>query len=378
MYFAKMKYAVNSHTIIYVNIMKNYKIITIAPSGAGKTVFLASMFKQLSTQGKHQLYLYVEDAKQRSELNNIYTEITTGEKWPQGTRGDVKEWVFTCRVEDSNLNKYSVCNFTYIDYPGGLITNPETNDFDFVKGVDGAHAVLAILDGTKLLSLVTNKQSKNVEIWLNQELAALAQIIQNCGNIPVHFIISKWDVLHDKYNLQELWGRLLERSSELENVVGLRKNKGVRLIPVSSIGMEFATLQPDGSMKKNPDKDPKPYLLEVPITYAMTDPLEKELKTKVKELKEELEENSNNIFNKLNKIFGKIIGGANDMIEKVPVVNSLSKHLRTLHSIIQGDDYTVHLDEVRDQETALNHAIKCFKKIQEDFEQKFPYSDLGK
>lgn len=32
--------------------MENYKILTLGTSGAGKTVFLASMFKALSTQGE--------------------------------------------------------------------------------------------------------------------------------------------------------------------------------------------------------------------------------------------------------------------------------------------------------------------------------------
>ncbi|MFM6138762.1 MAG: hypothetical protein ACKPCP_32275, partial [Sphaerospermopsis kisseleviana] len=52
-----------------------------------------------------------------------------------------------------------------------------------------------------------------------------------------------------------------------------RKKAGcpIRLIPVSSIGKEFATLQPDGSMKKNPGAIPKPFQVEIPLVCALID-----------------------------------------------------------------------------------------------------------
>ena len=53
------------------NAMKNYKILTLGASGAGKTVFLASMFKSLSIQREHGLYHEVEDDQKRKILNTI-------------------------------------------------------------------------------------------------------------------------------------------------------------------------------------------------------------------------------------------------------------------------------------------------------------------
>ncbi len=359
--------------------MKNYKILTIGPSGAGKTVFLASLFKQLSIQGEYGFLLKVEDVKQRSDLNNIYTEIVTGEKWPRGTTGDVKEWIFTCCVQNPNLlSMYPVCQFTYIDYPGGLITDPQDNSFDFAKDVKDANAVLAILDGTQILALMENK---DVSKWLLSELSSLTQIIQECDRIPVHFIISKWDVLHNKYKLSEVRERLLNKSQEFKNVVDARKEaQPMRLIPVSSIGMEFATLQSDGrSMKKIPNRIPQPYRLEVPVTYAMTDPLEEELKKVLKQFNQGTGLEKNHLLTFVKKGFkgvnnGIIIQILNLIIKIFP--NMISSPLKGLFTIIKNGDYEVDLNKVKDQETALQHAIICFKKIQTKFIQEVPASDL--
>ncbi|MEI1375672.1 hypothetical protein PQG02_03225 [Nostoc sp. UHCC 0926] len=362
--------------------MENYKILTIAPSGAGKTVLLGSIFKQLSIQGKYGFFLKVEDGKQRSELTNIYAEIVTGEKWPRGTTGDVKEWVFTCCVKTHNLSMYPVCQFTYIDYPGGLITNPQDNDFDFAKAVINANAVLAILDGTQLLALMENK---DVSRWLETELRPLTQIIQECGRIPVHFIISKWDVIHNKYDLSQVRKRLLNVSQEFKDVVDARKEvQPMRLIPISSIGMEFATLESDGrSMKKIPNRIPQPYQLELPITYAMTDTLEEELKEVSNKLNQGTGSDKNQILTFLKQGFpgvnkGIFIQPINWLGFYINMVSSplISSPLKELFMIIKKGDYKVDLNQVKDQETALQHTIKCFKEIQTKFIKEFPASDL--
>ena len=103
--------------------MKNYNIITLGPSGAGKTVFLASLFKALSIQGEHGFFLEVEDSTKQSLLNKTYTELVSGETWPRGTRGEITEWAFTCCVKTKDLSKHPACKFTYLDYAGGLLTN---------------------------------------------------------------------------------------------------------------------------------------------------------------------------------------------------------------------------------------------------------------
>ncbi len=98
--------------------MKNFKIMTLGASGAGKTIFLASMFKALSIQKNSGFKLETKEPQQRKLLNSTYTQILTGDSWPPGTK-DVAEWTFTCQVQTENLDNYSACQFTYFDYAGG-------------------------------------------------------------------------------------------------------------------------------------------------------------------------------------------------------------------------------------------------------------------
>ncbi|NES86817.1 MAG: GTPase domain-containing protein [Moorea sp. SIO2B7] len=264
--------------------MKNYNIITLGASGAGKTVFLASLFKQLSIQGREGFFLEAPKDQQDKELRQIYSQVAEKDDWPRITR-TVTEWEFICCVNNPNLvEKFPVCKFTYIDYGGQLITDILPNEdlknktifVDFKQEVTNADAVLAIIDGLKLFKFMEDKDliDPDVNNWLQRHLPNIMQLVFKCKkDTPVHFIISKWDLLDSRYKLSELRERLLEKVPEFKAVVQNRVNAGcpVRLIPVSSIGSDFATLQPDGSMKKNPGEIPKPFQLEIPIACVLID-----------------------------------------------------------------------------------------------------------
>ena len=147
--------------------MKNYNIITLGPSGAGKTVFLASLFKQLSTATQEGFFLELPDNEQRKNFNEIYSIIIGEDQdWPSGTR-DITRIKFTGYVKNFDLETFPVCEFTYIDYGGGLITDtlPDQRDiFDFQKNVSNADAVLAMIDGLKLLKLMQGENLENETI----------------------------------------------------------------------------------------------------------------------------------------------------------------------------------------------------------------------
>ncbi|MBD2215345.1 hypothetical protein H6G27_36910 [Nostoc linckia FACHB-104] len=263
--------------------MNNYNIITLGPSGSGKTIFLASLFKVFSTQGKFGFSLDVQDNSKRMALNKIYADLTTGEQWPSGTR-NISEWVLTGYVNNSGISKIPACKITYIDYKGGLITDISTDEKNY-GGYDNletyvkeADAVLAILDGQKLLSFMQdhNLTNKVVLRWLYEDLPNLMQMVAECNKYtPVHFIISKWDLLEGSYSLADVKKRLLNTVREFDDVVKNRRKVGcpVRLIPVSSLGKGFAALQPDGQMKKL-SVNPHPMNVEFPLAFALTDKLQ--------------------------------------------------------------------------------------------------------
>ncbi|BAY09901.1 TRAFAC clade GTPase domain-containing protein [Calothrix sp. NIES-2098] len=261
-------------------VMNNYSVIVLGSSGSGKTVFLASLFKALSTLGKFGFFLDVEDSDRRKSLNKVYETLIRGESWPPGTR-NTAQWIFNCCVKTSELSNVRACSLIYVDYAGGLITDASTTGVDnyreFESLVENSDAVLAIIDGQKLLFLMQDKDlnSHVVLRWLHEDLPNITQMVDKCTkNTPVHFIISKWDILEENgYSLAEVRNRLIDTVPEFKNVVGNRKKAGcpVRLIPVSSVGRGFAILTPDGHMKKVPGKIPQPMNVEVPLAFALTD-----------------------------------------------------------------------------------------------------------
>ncbi len=260
--------------------MKNYNIVVLGVSGSGKTVLLASFFKTFSTLGKFGFFLELEDADRRKKLNKIYEEqLSRGESWPPGTR-NTDQWTFNCYVKNSELSLVQACKLTYVDYAGGLITDSSTeagDDSQLESFIDSADAVLALIDGQKLLSLMQDNDLSSgvVSKFILTDLPNIMQGVNKCTrNTPVHFIISKWDLLLEKnYSLAEVKNRLLNTVREFNNVVGNRKKAGcpVRLIPISSVGKGFAILEPNGQMKKIPGKIPQPWNLEVPLAFALTD-----------------------------------------------------------------------------------------------------------
>ncbi|TAE60618.1 MAG: hypothetical protein EAZ76_02500 [Nostocales cyanobacterium] len=262
--------------------MKTYNILTLGLSGAGKTVYLASLFKQLSTQGEQGFFLEIKENIARQKLNQYYTEIITGESWPEATRrGEIKEWVFDCCVKTQDLNKYSVCQFVYKDYSGALLSElaaDETSElnFPFEEAVKEADAVLAILDGQKLFQFMQNPGHPSVQYWTLTELPTLLHLIQNCGKQPVHFIISKWDLIenHGGWNLTNIIDSLRNKVPEFDNVVlpRLKAKCPMRIIPVSSLGMKFARLE-GNEMKKISGAIPQPYQVEIPFACVLIDGL---------------------------------------------------------------------------------------------------------
>jgi hypothetical protein len=256
----------------------NYDVLVLGASGSGKTVFLASMDSKLSVQNRDVGFFLSVPLKQRRLLAQKFAEVAYGAEWPAGTR-EISEWLFTCNVFAPNSATFPVCEFTYTDYAGGLVTDPNESD-ELQAKVDSADALLGIIDGHKLNAELddTVVAPPGTRVWQDLDII-IPELAPQEGSVPVHFIISKWDLLHDKYTLAEVRDRLLEHNG-FSNLVESRVDRQipVRLIPVSSVGMGFAELQ-DGVMKKIPNAVPKPFQVEMPICHVLMDKLKTEIET---------------------------------------------------------------------------------------------------
>ncbi|MDE5121128.1 MAG: hypothetical protein O4965_13925 [Trichodesmium sp. St19_bin1] len=383
--------------------MNTYSVIMLGPRGSGKTMFLASMYKKLSTQGKLKFFLKVEGAEKRKRLNTIYTQVAFDEDWPGGTAiNELSEWEFTCCVQTEDLSIYDACKFVYIDYSGGRLTDPEgegEEDEEFNNKIQAADIILVLLDGQKLLAFIG--QIREGLKWANGDLPNMLQEVQKIQDKPVHFVISKWDIVAPDYSLEEVRDRLLD-IEEFNNLV-IARNKArtpIRLIPVSSVGQGFATLLQNGSMAKNIDVLPTPFQVEVPLACTLPDKINVELKELAKKI--EAEKNKEikvdpkySLGDIAGQFFGFMGGGVKNIQQLLPkkyqfdegvledFIKGAERGVREKNAEAQNrteelrDKQKEFLNNVSNEKTALDSAVASFQKIENTLKIDFPESDLS-
>ena len=350
--------------------MENYNIITLGASGAGKTVFLASLFKHLSLPTEQGIYLEVKDSEQQKQLNRIYSQVANKKSWPIGTRRAVTKWHFTCCVRTQTLEEYKVCQFTYLDYGGGILTDSneeeDLNDFffDFRKEIPKADAVIVLIDGQQLFEFIKggfDLSDPGISKWLTNDLPNTIQLADRSRKNPVHFVITKWDLFEEHYDLTEIRECLQDKCEEFKRLVNMRANAGcpVRLIPISSVGKEFITMQSDGSMKKNPGKVPKPFQLEIPLSYVLMD--------RTVAYYNNLDEDDQEIDQEIQE---SIEYKLRDLLDFIP--DSLKRGILLTH-----EKRIQRLNNVRDAKTAFRYLIDTFVGHITEFEKNYPQANLG-
>lgn len=381
--------------------IKTYKIVTLGASGAGKTVFLSSMFKALSIQGDYTFFLEVGDRAKEKILNAIYTNVVTGDSWPEGTRySEVSEWTFTCRVQAPTLDAYTACQFTYFDYAGGRLTDSNEEDPEFDSIIEQATTVLGLLDGRKIYELMKEAENFAVDTFLNKDLPSITKRMRK-STVPIHFVISKWDLIEDEFSLKQVRERLL-KIPEFQELIRMRNvaNSPVRLIPVSSIGSGFAIPQPDGSMKKISGAVPHPFQLESPLACVLPDGLQARISALQKK-QGEIEKMPIETRNMLSSIIyglgrtGQTILGVFGALAFLlpdeyqiarPVVAVLSqginygvgKHEQSLAERAEKlkQEREASLKLVKDEASSLQHAVYNFAVIENKLMRNFPESEL--
>lgn len=379
-----------------------YTIIMLGPQGSGKTVFLASMYKRLATQGDLGFFLEIDTAEKRKRLQKIYTQIALEEQWPKETSlSDISKWKFSCQVQNEYLSNYPVCDFVYMDYAGAKLTDEMAQeDIVFEYHLKEADALLGLLDGQKLYNLMRGEQAG--QRWMLNELPNLLGYMQNTEN-PVHFIISKWDILENNYTLDQIKNKLLE-IEEFKNIIRQRNraNFPIYLIPVSSVGKGFANVKLDGTMQKKKDQLPHPYQVEIPLACVLPDMIRQQLNDVIQEKEQKIQENIEvkvhlNWWDKLRKVIGVSIKYFVQPLRRIlPKYQFPSRILRQIANVINAFEKPVnqkqetaqrHAEELQhnkaksikrleNKELALNHAINCFLSLVHELERKYPSSKL--
>jgi hypothetical protein len=251
--------------------MRTINIHALGPSGSGKTVFMAAMYRQLRIKrGNADFYLSTDHAT-AVHMNSVYNAVANPqEEWPASTRVP-SEWDFGLTVS-THGGDFEALKMKYLDYPGATLTAPRAaEDEKFQKVIEqlkSAHALLVLLDGAGVLACLRGQPQGRR--FLDFELSRSLEIVQQ-NRCPVHFVVTKWDLLESTHTLGEVRDLLLGDETFRDLIRGrLEIPAGpMRLIPVSSVGAGFAAMQPNGQMQKlgqpaRPDKVHLPFCSVLP------------------------------------------------------------------------------------------------------------------
>ncbi len=383
--------------------LKNYKIMVLGVPGSGKTIFLASMYDKLSVQRNDiGFFLKADNLEQGKELARIYTIVADTadttvadpkKAWPRGTLlGDRTDWHFTCCVDGANPEvNFESFHFTYFDYAGELLTDEQDQEAveKFNNMIHEADVFLGILDGQKILEFMGNHPSR-----LSSDLRFILPIIQNHKK-PVHFIITKWDLL-ENYSLRDILSNLEQIAAFKDLIMQRSRHIPIRVIPVSSVGIGFAELH-DGLMQKKVGAIPHPLRVEIPLVCLLPDKFEALIGTLQREesrirairtpstatermyqfLQGSITFMQWPVYLFTRLVFSEEFRGKIDHSEKTffrSIKEQLKNRIETKRK--QSREKMDSLDLVVNERVALLHTIDRFLTLTEAFEGEFPESLL--
>lgn len=345
-----------------------YNVLILGPKGSGKTVFLSSMYHQLSIPDANNFYLDTVNDQQGRSLMNLFSNLP--KSWPQPSRDTViEEWKFRCMLK-SGADSFEAFRITYFDYSGGRLTNDSDDQNKMKDVINKADIVLGMIDGLQLLRVmeVQDFTSDFYLVYLESVLKRLS--IAHKENQIVHILITKWDLLKDKYTVQEIKQRLLEydrfKKFALQVVGDNKKEIGgkIRFMPISSVGFNFAQLDEDGiNMNIKPNAQLNPYNVEMPLSLAFIDPIKKSIEEMaIKEM--ELKKTTIHVepdlewWEWLIRGVGQVVSGASQVLgmvsQKLGISIPILKHIADLAGSY-GEDNII---EAQQKEQRLREELK--------------------
>lgn len=256
--------------------VRSFEVHALGPSGAGKTVFMASLYKRLRIKHPDLPFYLKTDHATTLQLNGTYNQMANpDEEWPLATQ-QIMEWKFTACVPTA-AGDFEPVRYTYLDYPGGVLTNPRAVDDEkirpLINRLKSADALLVLLDGLEIMALLRGERSG--ARYLDFGITSSLEIVQQ-SRCPVHFIVTKWDLLEGHHTLAAVHDRLMQHGDLADLIESKRSHTAaaIRLFPVSAVGPGFAELQPSGEMKKVGSHHPVPVNVELPLISVVPDTLQ--------------------------------------------------------------------------------------------------------
>ena len=163
------------------------KVLMIGHSGAGKTSFMAGMYKRLGEE-RSGYGMHTTDEEQHMQLKRLADRLSRGQ-YPEGT--DVQ----SSYLFNFTRNGKSIMPIEWIDYRGGALTSTDKDDKELKVLTDqiaDSDALIIFLDGTKLNELRWETQCEFDIIISCVELALKKE---RKHWLPISMVITKADLI---------------------------------------------------------------------------------------------------------------------------------------------------------------------------------------
>src|SRR5439155_17829127 len=107
--------------------------------------------------------------------------------------------------------------------------------------------------------------------YMDFDVTSSLEIAQQ-SRCPVHFAVTKWDLIEGRHTLAEVRNRLMldENFQDLVNAKRQDTSASIRIFPVSAVGFGFAELLASGEMKKVGSRL-RPFQVELPLLSVFPD-----------------------------------------------------------------------------------------------------------
>jgi hypothetical protein len=269
-----------------------FNVVALGPPRAGKTVYLATLHHVIGGNAIADGISFTTDEDKRAWLQGTYRQVVSPDRdWPPRTSvgQSIREVVFQCAVEwtkgPSMLHReprhypFRVFDISYIDYAGDWVVDTDQYDGEliasFKERLAGAHVIIGIIDGMRMLQYLRNDEGGRD--FPENDLRPIVEMMKRY-QVPVHFVITKSDLLRD-YTITDI-EKALQASpgtgfSELYRMrsdsTNSSRGRRVRIIPVSSVGRDFVSLQGDGTFSKLPTGRARQENVEIPLVAAVID-----------------------------------------------------------------------------------------------------------
>ncbi len=270
--------------------LPTFNIIALGGQETGKTVLLASMFHRLTTELSEGGFRLQTNLDQSVHLTNLYLKLSDPQaEWPAGTTvGETRSFTFEC-IGSAGGVELPVLMFNYLDYAGELVgggpaakaaaEQREERQQDLEERLEVAHALFGIIDGQRMLGYLRGTRAGR--LYVETSIVPMIGVMRK-AKCPVHFILTKWDLFDgigesdgelDENERLSVVRNALMAQPPIRNLVEQRRRdkRIVRLIPVTAIGRQFATMDPDGHMVKRMDGRLRPLNVEIPLCAVLPD-----------------------------------------------------------------------------------------------------------